>query len=186
VTAGSGMRHPAIAPLLEGRGPLSVERVEWAVGALQLSAYAGDVELPDELVTSVRCIVTVADRLLVTRTVHGDVSIAPGGRREPGETLEQTAIREVHEETGCALDPDSLERIGFHHFEHLAPVPDGHPFPHPDFLQVVFRGRAGSAPHGWVDTEGYVTQSWLIDPESAGDLALSAAERALLAVRAGT
>jgi len=32
----------------------------------------------------------------------------PGGRRDPGETLEQTALREFHEELGLALDPADL------------------------------------------------------------------------------
>ncbi len=37
--------------------------------------------------------------LLISRPAHGDVSL-PKGKAEPGESLPQTAVREVHEETG--------------------------------------------------------------------------------------
>ena len=40
--------------------------------------------------------------LLIHRTVHGDVTI-PKGKVDPGETLPQTAVREIEEETGLAL-----------------------------------------------------------------------------------
>lgn len=181
MTAGPGVGNPALDSLLEASTLLSFERAEWPIGALEVSAYGGAAELPDALVTSVRCIVTVAGQLLVTQTVHGDVGIVPGGRREPGETWQQTAMREVHEETGCTVHPESLQMVGFLHFRHLAPVPDDHPYPSPDFLQVVFRGTAEPAPTGWVDTEGYVAASWLIDRERAAELEIDVAERALLA-----
>jgi 8-oxo-dGTP pyrophosphatase MutT (NUDIX family) len=44
----------------------------------------------------------------------GEISF-PGGRRDPGETLEQTALREAHEEVG--LPADAVEIAGA-----LAPV----------------------------------------------------------------
>ena len=65
-----------------------------------------------------------------------------GGRREPGETLEETLRREVLEETGWTLRAPTP--LGFLHFRHLSPRPPGHPYPHPDFVQVVYRARAGS------------------------------------------
>jgi len=39
----------------------------------------------------------------------GEISF-PGGRRDPGETLLQTALREAHEEIG--LPPDAVEIVG--------------------------------------------------------------------------
>ena len=40
--------------------------------------------------------------LVVHRTKYGDVTI-PKGKVDPGETLPQTAVREIHEETGLAV-----------------------------------------------------------------------------------
>src|SRR6188768_1566812 len=40
--------------------------------------------------------------LLIHRTVHGDVTI-PKGKVDPGETLPQTAVREIGEETGLEV-----------------------------------------------------------------------------------
>ncbi len=40
--------------------------------------------------------------LVIHRTVHGDVTI-PKGKVDPGETLPQTAVREILEETGLAV-----------------------------------------------------------------------------------
>ena len=36
----------------------------------------------------------------------------PGGKPEPGETMIDTAIREIHEEIGVALRPDELSPLG--------------------------------------------------------------------------
>ncbi|EAR24952.1 putative MutT family protein [marine actinobacterium PHSC20C1] len=41
--------------------------------------------------------------LLVHRTVHKDVSL-PKGKLDPGETLPETAVREIYEETGLAVE----------------------------------------------------------------------------------
>lgn len=38
--------------------------------------------------------------LVIHRTVYGDVTI-PKGKVDPGESLPQTAVREIEEETGC-------------------------------------------------------------------------------------
>ena len=40
--------------------------------------------------------------LVVHRTKYGDVTI-PKGKVDPGETLPQTAVREILEETGLAV-----------------------------------------------------------------------------------
>ena len=69
--------------------------------------------------------------------------ILPGGRRERGETLEETVRREVFEESGWALG--LMHRLGFSHFYHLSPMPDDHPFPHPDFFTL----------NHWAEAEDY-------------------------------
>ena len=87
--------------------------------------------------------------------------------------MRQTAIREVQEETGCQLELKSLQLLGFLHLEHLVPPPDDYPYPHPDFLQLVFRGHASKPPRDdWQDSDGYVQRSWLETPAQARQLAL--------------
>jgi ADP-ribose pyrophosphatase YjhB (NUDIX family) len=120
--------------------------------------------LPDELVVSVRCLVIV-DRHIVICTNADGQHPWPGGRREFGESFAETARREVHEETGWMLDPQSIRDLGWLHFEHLSRQPDDHPYPHPDFLQVVATGSAcerDRARDGWVDIEGYEIASELV------------------------
>jgi len=53
------------------------------------------------------------DRLLITRRARGLSSHAgqwalPGGRRDPGESAADAALRELHEETGLQLRPDAV------------------------------------------------------------------------------
>jgi len=179
---GFGSPHPLLGPLLEDRRPLCVEIATWTIGQLELSTYAGEADLPDELVTSVRCVVTRGDQVLVCQEPDGRVMIFPGGRREPGETSQQTAVREVAEETGWDLDVGSLSVIGFLHFHHLSPVPADHPYPHPDFLQLVQHGTATGSPVDWVDPEGWVVRSWFADRALLDSQPLSPSERHLLAL----
>ena len=47
-----------------------------------------------------------------TRVFRGHWAL-PGGRAEPGETVEETVVREVKEETG--LDVEILKKIGEYH-----------------------------------------------------------------------
>jgi ADP-ribose pyrophosphatase YjhB (NUDIX family) len=163
VRPGWGSRHPALASLLDRCAPAVSVDASWADGAVPLRMRAQlDVDacasLPDDLITSVRCLVRVGDGLLVCETADG-WHPWPGGRREPGETVAETACREVHEETGWRLDPSSLVLVGWLHIEFFNEVPPDHPYPHPDIVQLVFTGRATTqddAPGGeWRDTEGW-------------------------------
>jgi len=80
---------------------------------------------------------------------HGGQIGFPGGRREPGETLPETALREAHEELG--LPPEQIELLGaltplyipvsnfcVHPFVGtIAPLPELHPCP--EEVQAVLR-----------------------------------------------
>ena len=50
--------------------------------------------------------------VLSTRSRGKDRYYFPGGKREPGETDEQTLLREIEEELTVALDPASLAHAG--------------------------------------------------------------------------
>ena len=51
-------------------------------------------------------------QLLSTRSHGKDRYYIPGGKREAGETDQQTLLREISEELTVALDPASLEHAG--------------------------------------------------------------------------
>jgi len=49
--------------------------------------------------------------LLTQERKYGSTWSIPGGRVEPGETLVQAAVREVHEETGVPIRVDGILRV---------------------------------------------------------------------------
>jgi len=93
----------------------------------------------------------------------------------PGESFEDTAVREVHEETGWILDEPSLEQLGWLHIELDAAVPPDHPYPHPDLFQAVYTGSASAraGDETWSDVEGYEVSSELMSIEDAKSLPMS-------------
>lgn len=58
--------------------------------------------------TAVRGIVEREGKFLIIHSKYGDYKF-PGGGREAGETLEDTLIREVMEETGYLVDRESMK-----------------------------------------------------------------------------
>jgi hypothetical protein len=170
---GWGTRHPELAAVLETAVPAAVHETAWRNGTLPLrvSVYLGTAALPAELITSVRCLVQVGGEVVVCTDRDGMTHALPGGRRQQGETFLVTAAREVHEETGWLVEETSLCQLGWLLVEHLGAVPDDHPFPHPDFCQLVLRGRAHEHADGdaanWIDSDGYVVGSRLMTVERA-------------------
>jgi 8-oxo-dGTP pyrophosphatase MutT (NUDIX family) len=181
---GYGSRHPALVDLLATLTPVATDRVQWPGHLVDVAAYlTPSPPLPD-LVVSVRCIVGVDGRVVVCETPN-DTHVMPGGRREPGETFEATARREVHEETGWLVDEPDLRLLGFLHFRFVTAVPDDHPYPHPDFLQLVYtapaRAHAGGRPAEWADTAGWERTHRLLTPGELAGVDLPAVQRAFLA-----
>jgi ADP-ribose pyrophosphatase YjhB (NUDIX family) len=72
----------------------------------------------------------------------GDIAhLIIGGRPEPGETPEQTLIREIGEESGWRVT--ALGVIGFRHLRHLGPLTrEMADRPYPDFLQPIYAATA--------------------------------------------
>ena len=147
-----------IAPL----APSASEEVTWPRARLRAEAYVGPLAMPEPLVTSVRCVVLVDGSVVVCETPR-DVHLLPGGRREPGESYEETCRREVYEETGLSLG--EMIALGFLRFSHLAPASGA------DFLQVVFGAKTSSraieAAAGWSDVEGWESNSRAVSIDEA-------------------
>ncbi|MEX2395300.1 MAG: NUDIX hydrolase, partial [Actinomycetota bacterium] len=157
---GYGTRHPCIERLIARAAPLASERVSWPNGLeLVNTAYAEPIDLiSDDLVRSVRCITRVGDGIVVCDTPDGE-HIMPGGRREPGETFIETAVREVHEETGWHLIAGAVTYLGLWHIEFLNPEIGDPTLPRPDIVQVIQAGiatdRDVDPDAAWKDTQGW-------------------------------
>lgn len=130
-----------IQAFLVGKRPFHETEALWANGTMPLRVryFCSDEQPPELFVTSVRCLVLQSDSALVLRNRKGN-HILPGGRREEGESFEQTLRREVAEETGWTLE--SVSCLGFIHLEHLKPKPPGFQFPYPHFFQIVYTAYA--------------------------------------------
>lgn len=129
-----------LAAFLSQHTPHSNEGVVWGDHlSLAINCYLSAEQPPLDYVTSVRCLVFRGDSILVMRNID-ETHIIPGGRREDGETLEETLHREVLEETGWSIIDASM--LGFIHFHHLGPKPPNHPYHYPDFIQLVYTASA--------------------------------------------
>ena len=156
------MRNARLSAALANSAAAAVQDESWDWYGiplpLRISSHIGATDLPDELVTSVRCVLAVDDSIIVCETPN-DIHIWPGGRREGDESYQQTAVRELREEVGWTITPDSLVPLGFLHFEHLAVPPTDYPFPHPDFVQLIFgtwsHDSSGAPLADWTDVEGW-------------------------------
>lgn len=133
---------PELASLLANRTALVEESATWGNGLLplQIASYLSHEVMPLEFVTSVRCVLLQGAAVLVVRNLENNYHILPGGRRELGESLEATLRREILEETGWAITEPHL--LGFKHFHHLSPKPEGYSYPYPDFVQLIYVARA--------------------------------------------
>lgn len=66
----------------------------------------------NEIVVSAVVMRDAEGRVLNVRKRGTTMLMLPGGKPEPGETADQTAIREFSEELGVALDPAALGFVG--------------------------------------------------------------------------
>ncbi|MFO7170971.1 MAG: NUDIX domain-containing protein [Chloroflexota bacterium] len=157
--------------------PQAEESDAWGALRFQVTSYLCAELPPNELITSARAIVTDAQRILVVRDPQGR-HILPGGRREPGETPEETVHREVLEETGWTIE--HLRLLGVKHFHHLTPKPAGYSYPYPDFLHLIYHAVPGRYLEHARHTDGYELEAGFVPLTALDRQALSASERIFL------
>ena len=119
----------------------------WEIqGKLRVRLSLADELSPPSVSSSILAIVFNRDRkVLFLRASDPSNSIAhlmAGGRPEGRETPEETAMREVAEETGWRIKP--IRMIGFRHFFHLEPRVPNTDRPYPDFIQPIYVALAES------------------------------------------
>lgn len=160
---------------LAGKTPFHETETRWAEGTLRLRVryYRSDELPPDKYVTSVRCILVKGDSVLVLRNREG-YHILPGGRREAGESFEQTLHREVAEETGWTIR--AVSRLGFIHLEHKEPKPAGYRFPHPHFFQIVYAACASKYMPDSMGDDDYEESAAFVPMGRLASLGISEAE----------
>jgi ADP-ribose pyrophosphatase YjhB (NUDIX family)/uncharacterized membrane protein len=66
------------------------------------------VEPSPDIIDKVAWVLIENKKMLCVRSKDKDLFYLPGGKREPGETDQQTLIREIQEELSVALDPQSM------------------------------------------------------------------------------
>jgi len=171
----------ALAWFLRHRMPEAEDTAVWADGTipLRITAYLTAEEPPSSYVTSVRGIVVRDETVLVLWNEQDEPYLLPGGRCEPGESLQETLHREVLEEAGVEVHDPAM--LGFLRHHHLGPKPSGYLYPYPDFLQVVYLARAGPDRPDRKVHDDYVSRSAFVPLTDIQTLPLCRSDRLYVA-----
>ena len=169
-----------LADFIGRHEPFAEETAVWANGRfpLQITHYLSQSLPPQPYISSVRAVVFHGDSVLTISGPDGDHYIVPGGRREEGESLAETAHREVLEETGWTIELGTI--LSFTHFHHLSPKPDDYAYPHPDFLQLIYLAEAKSLHQSHKIFDQWVAESHFYSLAEAMTRLQSESQRLLL------
>jgi ADP-ribose pyrophosphatase YjhB (NUDIX family) len=171
-----------LAAHLAGHRLLAEECIHWGPATrLLVRAYACETLPPLALVTSVRCLVFRDDTVLALVRDAGDreeAHIVPGGRREPGETVEGTLRREVLEETGWEIGV--LRLLGCVLYRHMTRRPSGYPYPYPEFAHLIYTAEVGAHRPQAMEPDEVDGEASFMPMATAREMPISAWQRAFL------
>ncbi len=162
-----------LAAFLAKYSPNIEEIVHWDDLRLRVTSYLTTDIPPLAFVTSVRAIVLNGSSVMFVRAPDG-THILPGGRREDGEALIDTLMREVLEETGWTIE--QLQLLGVKHYHHLTPIPPDYRYPYPDFLQIIYRAHAQQYLPEAREIDGYEIETKFISTAEALRLPLMSSD----------
>jgi 8-oxo-dGTP pyrophosphatase MutT (NUDIX family) len=157
--------------------PDAIEQWYWPTlgQRFDVAGYLTAIEPPLDLVVSVRAIARRGDQVFVFES-EGTTHAVPGGRREPGESPAEALVREIREETGCAI-VGAPRPLGVLHLHNLSPR--GHDprykYPYPDTLQWVFVAEVSG--DALPSDDPFVDNGRFVSVDEARGLLTSAAER---------
>ncbi len=178
MAANASVLQQFIAPL---RSQLT-EPVEWTLARFTVNTYLHDQVPPLDFITSVRAVVLRGQRehaseVLVVQD-PGGYHILPGGRREAGETLIETVVRELLEETGWQVTVGAL--LGFKHFYRLTPARPEFRYAHPHFAQPVYVAVATAYQPQAIEQDGYEIGAHFVAVDQLAQYNITVGERLFL------